>query len=56
MTKPYQLTCYLCDETEQFGELEDAKSSDWGEISQAGVIKGEYYEHNAYCKGHTLGQ
>jgi hypothetical protein len=56
MTKPYQLTCYLCEKTEQFDELEDAKASDWEKISQTGVIKEEYYEHSAYCEGHALGQ
>lgn len=54
MTKPYQLTCYLCDETEQFDDIRRAKLSEWTEVSQTGVIKEDHYEHSAYCEGHSL--
>lgn len=54
MSKPYKLTCYLCDTTEQFADLSGISESGWGSVSQTGIIKEEYYVHNGYCEGHTL--
>lgn len=45
----YELRCRSCDETVVFDSVQDAKDSDWFEISPLGAIGGGVSTHRAYC-------